>query len=546
LRLFLVSITLVSLVAFLSACGGEAAQQAAAPVPAGPSLPAPYKQAKYASVTLAPDLAVLSDGEREALPLLVAALESIDRAFWHQVFGPKAGFLESIPDDDARRFAEINYGPWDRLDDDRPFFAIQPKPAASRFYPMDLQPGELEAAGAASADGGAALRNPYTVVRREENRALKTIPFHEAYPVALQDASSLLARAAKVVGTPALSSYLGLMAEGLKNDSFAASDEAWMKIDGALGVVLGPLDPSEDHIHRLKRAYAGAIWVGRSEWDARVGQYRSLMPELVEGLSGRKPAAGSRQVAFEVVDLIRIAGCWNAGPKRFVLELPANETLRKQSGTSRLLFHNVAQAKYDSTLVPLAENLIVAGQRDNVTFDAFFTNDLLLEMIRAEGASVEEKAMERLYGKAAWIVGMVRANAIAAHVAGQLADRGEIGSSPEQHFTTLVVSAFRSLRFGSASAQGPAALILLNKLLRDGAIVREGDSPVYRVDVEATQRSVHDLAQKLVVADDADKSAELITLLGELTQSNPELVEDLGRLAAARVPIDIAFESPGS
>jgi len=543
LRRFLVSIALVSLVALLAACGGEAVQQVA---PTGPSLPPPYKQAKYASVTLAPDLAALTAGEREALPLLVAALRSIDRAFWQQVFGPKVPFLESIPDDDARRFAEINYGPWDRLDDDRPFFAVQPKPAASRFYPMDLQPGELEVAGAASADGGAGLRNPYTVVRREENRALKTIPFHEAYPAALHDASSLLDRAAKVVGTPALSRYLGLMAEGLKSDSFAASDEAWMKIDGALGVVLGPLDPSEDHMHRLKRAYAGAIWVGRADWDARVRQYRALLPELVEGLSSRKPAAGSRQVDFEVVDLIQIAGCWNAGPKRFVLELPANETLRKQSGARRLLLHNVAQAKYDSTLVPLAENLIVAGQRDNVTFDAFFTHDLLLEMIRAEGASVEEKALERLYGKAAWIVGVVRANAIAAHVAGQLADRGEIGSSLEQNFTTLVVSAFRSLRFGSTSAQSPAALILLNKLLRDGAIVREGDSPAYRVDVEAMQRSVHDLAQKLVVADDADKSAELITLLGELTQPNPELVEDLARLAEARVPIDIAFESPGS
>ena len=38
-------------------------------------------------------------------------------------------------------------------------------------------------------------------------------------------------------------------------------------------------------------------------------------------------------------------------------------------------------SKFDSTLAPLAENLIAPDQRSRVTFDAFFVNDLLLEMV---------------------------------------------------------------------------------------------------------------------------------------------------------------------
>jgi len=532
----------VTLSVILSACGGEAPPEA--PASAAPALPPPYAQAKYATVALEPDLQALSAGEREALPLLVAALKAMDEAFWKQVFGPRAGFLNSIPDADIRRFTEINYGPWDRLDEDRPFLPVQPKPATSRFYPRDLAPGELEAAGAASADGGASLRDPYTVVRRGEGRALTATPFHEVYSAPVKDAAGLLSRAAKVVGDPALGRYLELRAEALKSDSYASSDEAWLKIDGALGVVIGPLDPSEDHVNRRKLAYTGAVWVGRPEWDSRIDRYRSLMSELAGSLSGERQATGGSSITFEVADLIHVSGSWNAGPKRFVLELPTDESLRKQSGTRRLLLHNVARAKYDSTLVPLAGNLIVTEQRDNVTFDAFFTNDLLQEMVRAERVSEEGQALKRLYGEAAWVVDVVRANAIGAYVAGQLGKSGESGSSLEEHYTTLVASAFRSMRYGSASAQGPASLILLNKLKRDGAIRYDDGSPMYRVDLEAMQRSVRDLAEKLVGAHDPEKAGELNALLRELTNPDPELVEDLDRLAVERVPIDIADPGP--
>ena len=76
---------------------------------------------RYTDVTLTTDLSHLSDNQREMIKLLIQAGQEMDDAFWYQAFGDKQTLLDSIPDEKMRRFAEINYGPWDRLGGDRPF-----------------------------------------------------------------------------------------------------------------------------------------------------------------------------------------------------------------------------------------------------------------------------------------------------------------------------------------------------------------------------------------------------------------------------------------
>src|SRR3546814_18573984 len=45
----------------------------------------------------------------------------------------------------TREFAGINYGPWNRLDNDRPFVdGIGPRPAGAQFYPADMSKAEFE------------------------------------------------------------------------------------------------------------------------------------------------------------------------------------------------------------------------------------------------------------------------------------------------------------------------------------------------------------------------------------------------------------------
>ena len=108
--------------------------RAEAPKGAGTSAPSSdsgieAKLAQYTSVSLTTDLTRLSLHERQMLPLLIAAARSMDEIFWRQAYGDREALLRSIADPAVRRYAEINYGPWDRLNNNAPFIdGVGPKP----------------------------------------------------------------------------------------------------------------------------------------------------------------------------------------------------------------------------------------------------------------------------------------------------------------------------------------------------------------------------------------------------------------------------------
>ncbi len=44
----------------------------------------------------------------------------MNELFWKQAYGDKKELLATIHNPELRDFAEINYGPWDRLNGDAP------------------------------------------------------------------------------------------------------------------------------------------------------------------------------------------------------------------------------------------------------------------------------------------------------------------------------------------------------------------------------------------------------------------------------------------
>jgi len=76
---------------------------------------------------------------RAMIPLLIEASQIMDGLYWLQAVGDKDSFLATIDDPRERRFAEINYGPWDRLNGDQPWLeGIPSKPPGANLYPPDL------------------------------------------------------------------------------------------------------------------------------------------------------------------------------------------------------------------------------------------------------------------------------------------------------------------------------------------------------------------------------------------------------------------------
>ena len=70
------------------------------------------------------------------LPILVQAAQVMDEVYWMQAYGNRDSLLAMVGDSQARRFVEINYGPWDRLAGDAPFLqGVGARPPACSSIP---------------------------------------------------------------------------------------------------------------------------------------------------------------------------------------------------------------------------------------------------------------------------------------------------------------------------------------------------------------------------------------------------------------------------
>ena len=59
--------------------------------------------------------------------------------FWIEAYGDKQALLDSLKTDTEKQLVMINYGPWERLNNNKPFIAgIGPKPAGANFYPVNM------------------------------------------------------------------------------------------------------------------------------------------------------------------------------------------------------------------------------------------------------------------------------------------------------------------------------------------------------------------------------------------------------------------------
>ena len=128
----------------------------------------------YAVVKIpAPDLSGITDNGKEVLNLYRFAADEVDKIYWKQNFGDKEALLGSLSDPSAKLYAEINYGPWDRIDG-KPFVeGYGAKPAGAGFYPADMTAAEFEAYPCPYKS------SPYTLIVRDGD-SLKTVWYHDA------------------------------------------------------------------------------------------------------------------------------------------------------------------------------------------------------------------------------------------------------------------------------------------------------------------------------------------------------------------------------
>ena len=527
---------------------------------APPADPPPLRSAaellsQYTEVRLTTDLEQLTDNERAMLPLLIEAADAMDRIFWKQAYGDRDALLGSIDNEQLRRFAEINYGPWDRLDGNEPFIeGVGPKPLGANLYPADIDKQELEAAVEAAKNAGdderaEALTSLYTVVKRGSDGRLETRAYNLEYGEDLRTASDYLSRAAELADDEGLRLYLELRSHALLSNDYRASDLAWMDMkSNRLDIVIGPIETYEDRLFGFKAAAEAYVLVKDLDWSRRLERYAALLPALQKALpveekyKAETPGTESDLGAYEVV---YYAGDCNAGSKTIAINLPNDEEVQLEKGTRRLQLKNAMRAKFDEILVSISEVLIEPEQRSHITFDAFFDNTMFHEI--AHGLGIKrtldgETTVRRSMAELAGALEEGKADILGLFMITWLDENGEIEVDLRDHYATFLAGIFRSIRFGSSSAHGVANLIRYNYFLREGAFSLSEANGTYAVDFDRMQDAIRSLSARLLqLQGDGDYDAAK-AFVDEMRTESAELRAALDRLSEGGIAVDIVFE----
>lgn len=499
--------------------------------------------AGYAPVELTTDLSKLTEKERQMIPLLIQAAQIMDDLYWQQCFGNKDSLLNSIKEEKTKQFVVMNYGPWDKLNNDTPFISgVGPKPHGSQFYPQDMTREELEKSNLPDKHG------LYSLIRRDSTGKLISIPYHEAYKEPLQKASALLKQASDLAEDAGLKKYLQLRSDALITDDYDASDIAWLDMkNNTIDIIIGPIETYEDALYNSRAAYEAYVLVKDKEWSQRLVKYVSMLPELQRGLpvdekyKKERPGTSSELNAYEV---IYYAGHSNAGGKTIAVNLPNDEEIQKTKGTRRSQLKNTMQAKFDKILLPIAKEFIEPSQLSQVQFDAFFANVMFHEVAHGLGikSTINNKGTVRaaLQEQNSWLE-EAKADILGLYMVTKLVEKGELPGPLENYYTTFMAGILRSVRFGAGEAHGKANMLVFNFFEEKGAFEKTSAGH-YKVNFEKSRTAMNELSNLiLTLQGNGDKTA-VEKLQKEKAIVKPDLQIDLNKLQQRGIPVDVVFK----
>lgn len=518
--------------------------------PSSPKYEASVKDIKdrveaYQSFRLTTDLSALSPSQKEMLPLLFEVTDIMDNLFWQQAWGDKEQLLGNIKNNHLRRYAEINYGPWDRLRDNEPFIkGIGPKPAGSRFYPEDMSMNEFRQLSNHDKN------SLYTVIERDREGDLIVVPYSRKWEEELSRAAELLMRASEMAEDQGFKRYLKERAKAFLSNDYFKSDMAWMDMKkNIIDFVVGPIETYEDKLMGAKAAFEAYILIKDTVWSERLNRFAELLPQIQQALPVEpeyKSETPGSDSDLNVYDAVYYAGDCNAASKTIAINLPNDPDVQMKKGSRKLQLKNSMKAKFENILVPISKILIDPSQHQYIDFDAFFENTMFHEVAHGLGIknTINGKGTVReALKETASAIEEGKADILGLYIVTHLAETGELKNKDLMtNYVTFMAGIFRSVRFGAASAHGKANMIRFNYFLEKEAFTRNPETGTYHVDFARMKEAMNQLSEEILVLQgngDYEKAKKMVDQLGII---NTRLQQDLDRINEAGIPVDIVFE----
>lgn len=505
--------------------------------------------AKFTPTTLDFDESLLDAKQKAVLKDLVEVSDHLDMIFQLQAWRGNANPGAVLPAGmkAAESYYRIMYGPWDRLDEDRPFLDVGPKPLGAGYYPEDLTTEEFEAWLAEHPDDTEAFTSYYTIIERTDDGGLKAVPYREAYRDHLVAAAGLLREAASKADNRSLRRFLELRAESLLSDEYFDSEVAWMRLrDNLIEPTLGPYEVYEDKLFGYKAAYESFITLKDPEESGRLAGLVSHLPSLEAALpipEEHKYLDRPFNSPISVVTQVYAAGDTRSGVQTIAFNLPNDARVREEEGSKKVMLRNVIDAKFEKILKPIAETVLAPEQAARITVDPYFTRILMHELAHGLGPDyvtgrpdlTVNKGLKDMYSR----IEEAKADAVGTHSLRILTERGVYDAGfLEEVYIDHVADMFRCVRFGVGGAHGMGCLTQFNYLRENGAITYEPSTKKFAADLEVMPSVMADLAGIYLLLEataDYDGAVAFVERYGKFS---PEMQDALDRLDKT-VPTDI-------
>lgn len=507
---------------------------------------------KYAETTIKYDESILNQNQKILVDKLYRAATIIDDLFLEQVYSKNQEIKKKLETSNSEldklklEFFNINFGPFDRLDHDKPFIGSEEKPLGANFYPEDMTKEEFLNWIKNHPEDDKAFTSEFTVIRRK-NEKLVAIPYSEFYKEKLTKISSLLREASEYADNKSLKNYLNLRAKAFETNDYFDSDMAWMDLkDHTIEVVIGPYEVYEDALFNYKASFECFLTIVDPDETKKLETFSKYLNEMEANLpipeEHKNFGRGSSSPIVVVQEVFR-AGDSKAGVQTIAFNLPNDERVRKAKGSKKVMIKNFHEAKYEKQLIPISKIVLDESQLEYVSFDGFFTHTLMHEMshgigpgfIKLDGRDTEvKKELKETYSTLeeckADILGMINNKF--------MIEKNVLAKSFEKEmWVTFLAGVFRSIRFGINEAHGGGNAIIYNYLLQNGGYEFDETSQKLKVNFDKVYSVLESLANKVLMIQalgDYKGAKKLIADYGKETKTIKILVNKLSKL-----PVDI-------
>ncbi len=472
-------------------------------------------RAQFAVVEMNPDTSFLTDEERAVINKLNEVGVLMSEIYLRQRSPHNPSWRAEIaasdePDKDLLlNLFDLHFGPWDTLNENKPFYGDAPMPLGAGFYPPDMTKEEFEQWIADHPEDEDAFRSGYTIIVRDPaSGGLEAIPYSTMYAAWLQPAAALMREAADMTSNESLKNFLNLRADSFLSDDYYESEIAWMDLEGPIEAAIGPYEVYTDALFGYKTAYEAFITVKNPEESAALAKYKDFLRDMEANLPVDESYKNFKR-GFEspIAATYQVHGGGDnvPGVQTIAFNLPNDERVREAKGAKKVILNNVLGAKFDRILAPMAELVLVPEQAgllkkqhmQNKTLFHELSHSLGPGTITVDGEETTVAAqLQELYSP----IEEGKADVMGGYNVLYMMERGELSADErDSYLATHFVGLFRSMRFGTVAAHARGAAFQYTYFIESGAATWDEEAGRFRLDFDKLAQAMSDLTAKVVI-----------------------------------------------